>query len=368
MKKIDVVIGLNYGDEGKGLTTDYLVSRGEVPDEIAVVRFNGGAQAGHTVNTPTQRHVFHHIGSGSLQGAATILSRFFVVNPVLYMLERTEFGRLNIYVDPECIVTTPYDVMINRAREKHTKNGSCGIGFAETIKRNEIGFSIRVKDLKNPLFVQNMLSIIRRDYFYPLMRGLNAIRPDITKEFLDGAEQRFLDDCALFLKTVIVKRDVEAMEWFDHLVFEGAQGLRLDQYSEDFPHVTRSSTGLENVAKLLEGFDCDTTVYYVTRSYLTRHGVGPLDNEIQNPGYVDETNVHNQYQGGLRYATHDFDRMARDVAKDKQFYPNAKFKVAVTWANETMNLSGILNAVGVDSGLLAFTKYRDGVINFRGDE
>lgn len=74
------VIGAGFGDEGKGLMTDYCCQR---PKYTTVVRFNGGAQAGHTVVTPDgRRHVFSHFGSGTLRGAATFLSRFFICNPI----------------------------------------------------------------------------------------------------------------------------------------------------------------------------------------------------------------------------------------------------------------------------------------------
>jgi hypothetical protein len=80
------VIGAGYGDEGKGLMTDYHVALSG-PGGI-VVRFNGGAQAGHTVTTPGgQRHVFSHIGSGALAGAATCLSRHLICHPTLFFKE-----------------------------------------------------------------------------------------------------------------------------------------------------------------------------------------------------------------------------------------------------------------------------------------
>ena len=83
-----VVIGANYGDEGKGLMTDFLCRQHSAD---LVVRFNGGAQAGHTVVTPEgERHVFHHIGSGYFAGVPTYLSKFFVSNPVLFKQEYQE--------------------------------------------------------------------------------------------------------------------------------------------------------------------------------------------------------------------------------------------------------------------------------------
>ena len=89
------VIGANFGDEGKGLATDALaadlMSRGLDP---VVVRSNGGAQAGHTVETQGRRHVFHHVGSGAFPGARTHLSRFFVAHPALLQRELQELRPL----------------------------------------------------------------------------------------------------------------------------------------------------------------------------------------------------------------------------------------------------------------------------------
>lgn len=136
MRDISVVIGANYGDEGKGLVTDFLSN-----SETLVVRFNGGAQAGHTVVTPEgQRHVFHHIGSGALRGAATLLSRFFIVNPFIFLKEVKELGfEPTVSIDPRASVTTPYDMLLNQAVERkrgEERHGSCGLGINETVTRS----------------------------------------------------------------------------------------------------------------------------------------------------------------------------------------------------------------------------------------
>ena len=106
--KAYAVIGANYGDEGKGLITDYLCRQVENP---LVIRFNGGAQAGHTVESPEGvRHIFSHFGSGTLAGAPTYLSKHFVVNPILFNREYdvlVEKGIVpKVYVHPDCLVTT----------------------------------------------------------------------------------------------------------------------------------------------------------------------------------------------------------------------------------------------------------------------
>lgn len=344
MRKIDVIIGLNYGDEGKGHIVDYLANNSEVP--TAIIRFNGGAQAGHTVKVENKRHIFQHIGSGSFSGAATILSRFFVVNPILFINEYISLNKkLNIYVDPRSYVTTPYDVLINRLREKRHKNGSVGVGFNETIVRNLSGIRLKVYHLKHKNVVKAKLKQIREEYWRPITVELGQDRPDITEEFLDGADQRFLEDVEFFLKATTTVTDTVAMRWFDHLIFEGAQGLRLDQYSEDFPHVTRSSTGLENVSTLVENFSETPNVYYISRSYLTRHGFGPLENEMDNPGIEDKTNVYTQYQEHLRFAPHNFERMKADVARDKKFLPDASFNAVVTWCDIKLKDTSVIDII-----------------------
>ena len=123
----------------KAISFRIFVSQVENP---LVIRFNGGAQAGHTVTSPEGiRHVFSHFGSGTLAGASTYLSKYFIVNPILFNREYDVLIKKGIvprvYVSPECIVTTPFDMMINQVIEKRRdgdRHGSCGYGIFETIK------------------------------------------------------------------------------------------------------------------------------------------------------------------------------------------------------------------------------------------
>ena len=116
-----VVIGAQFGDEGKGRLIDAYAA--PLGSQALVIRFNGGAQAGHTVVTPEgMRHVFSHIGSGALVGAATFLSRFFVCHPMLFRKEIESLAiqgvQPDVYVDPQSPVTTPYDMMLNQIIER----------------------------------------------------------------------------------------------------------------------------------------------------------------------------------------------------------------------------------------------------------
>lgn len=165
--KAYAVLGANFGDEGKGLTTDYLAS--QQTNNSIVVRFNGGAQAAHTVQTPlNQRHVFKHIGSGSFCNSATFLSEFFICNPLLFRNEYEQLLNYNltpqIYVHPQAIITTPYDMMINQIAEEHRGNnrhGSCGVGINETVERSvHPEFTLRVQDLYNREQLIQVLDIV----------------------------------------------------------------------------------------------------------------------------------------------------------------------------------------------------------------
>jgi len=123
------------------------------------------------------------------------------------------------------------------------------------------------------------------------------------------------------------------------LVFEGAQGLLLDQERGAFPYVTRSHTGIRNALDVAAEAGVDTLdVTYVTRAYLTRHGAGPLANELPGPPYPgieDRTNIPNEFQGTLRFAHLDLDLLVQTIRTDfadALLYPDiaASLHLAVT--------------------------------------
>lgn len=247
------VIGAGYGDEGKGLMTDRLASE---KGDVTVVRSNGGAQAGHTVTTPDgRRHVFSHFSSGSFVGAATHLSEFFVSNPMFFLSEREVLAKAGcdviVTADPSGPVTTPYDIMINQAVEERrggARHGSCGMGFGETLERNLVDeFSLSVADLRRGgTAIVSKLERIRR-YWIPFRLaklGFDAVPTDMDRLLSDyGIVDRYLQDCEAFCDDTDLKDDAALS---GSVVFEGAQGLLLDQDYGAFPYVTRSNTGLRN--------------------------------------------------------------------------------------------------------------------------
>lgn len=149
------VIGTNFGDEGKGLMTDYFVHHFlNAGKSCVVIKHNGGSQAGHTVVTPDgTRHVFGHFGSGTLQGVPTYFDRDFIVNPMTFVKEYKKLQKLGhppvCFVHPECRIQLPVDILINQVAEAfrgENKHGSCGMGIWETVVRSQyFNLDFRVK-------------------------------------------------------------------------------------------------------------------------------------------------------------------------------------------------------------------------------
>lgn len=321
------VIGAGYGDEGKGLLVDALAARRH---GAVVARTNGGAQAGHTVATPDgRRHVFHHLASGALAGASTHLARSFVSAPMLFGAERAAVaaigGVVAVTADPRGPVTTPWDVAVNQAAETARaggRHGSCGIGFGETVGRDMLPpFSLSVGDLADPALRERLRAI--RDGWMPrrlaaLGIGLGVLGPEAEEAIRgDAVLDRFVRDCHAFLAGVALLPDARLGDGRP-VILEGAQGLMLDKDRGAFPHVTRSSTGLANMAAVArEAGIAEIDAHYVTRAYVTRHGAGPLPHEGAVPFDIDDpTNAPNAWQGAIRTAPLDADVLSAEVGAD----------------------------------------------------
>ena len=329
MQKAKVVIGGAFGDEGKGLFTDYFANA--IPNSL-VIRFNGGAQAGHTVVTPEgNRHVFGHFGSGSFAKVPTYLSKFFIVNPIVFAKELAVLKKKgvdpSVLVSPNCIVTTPYDMLVNQIVEEYrdaNRHGSCGIGINETIRRNQV-LPINVHDLRNPLYLVTMLDNIRSKYVPERLKVLGVdVIPVKYLELLqsDNIIRNFMEDCKNFISSVSVER-LPDFSKYETLVFEGAQGLQLDQNSKNFPFVTPSNTGMANVLEIISDFklELDVETVYLTRSYTTRHGAGNFPYELKEKPFkkiLDMTNVPNDFQGTLRFSHLNLDELIEAINKDKK--------------------------------------------------
>jgi adenylosuccinate synthase len=327
--KAFAVIGAGFGDEGKGLMTDYLAAN--LSEKTVIVRFNGGAQAGHTVQTPgSQRHVFKHFGSGSFAGCPTFLSEFFICNPILFHEEFTRLNNFNltptVYVHKHAIVSTPYDMMINQIVEEvrnNQRHGSCGVGINETVERNLVEeFSLKFHELfDRDLLIARLLHIQQTWVKKRLaIHNIKQVSPAWqTRLDSAGIIEYFLNEVDFFIKKCTLS-DYPILTTFTNVIFEGAQGLLLDEVKGFFPHVTRSSTGIKNIIAIAKSCGIsEVEVFYMTRAYLTRHGSGPLPFELKQipyPNIIDATNVPNMHQGALRFAWLNLDLLQQAIFLD----------------------------------------------------
>lgn len=339
MKKSFIVVGLGYGDEGKGLVTDYLCS---LYPQALVVRFSGGHQAGHTVVSSTgQRHVFSSFGSGSLRGNPSYWSRYCTFNPSALIAEYQSLIALGasptLFIDALAMVTTPYDIAYNRAVEHINNHGSCGVGVGPTIERNslDVPYKCFAQDMLYPVVMKHRLEIIHQYY-------QNKAKADGRSGLLDAylafvAEldlSLFFDHVEQTLQKVIIVSEQEIFSRFETVIFEGSQGILLDQEYGFFPHVTRANTTSKNAMALISQHDLgDPQVYYITRAYLTRHGNGPMANEGSCLPLINtekETNIQNDWQGNFRRSILDIDMINYALQCDANYTANVSKHLVVT--------------------------------------
>ena len=326
------VIGNNYGDEGKGLAVDYLTLSGH----NLVVRHNGGAQAAHTVDREDKRFVFHELSSGSFNGADTYWASTFL--PDLYKLEEeiNEFSevsseRIRIYASPDCSITLLYDVYLNQKREElrgTDKHGSCGMGIWEATKRTAAGYKLTLGDIAS-LSADDIAAKIKciEDEYVALKIDKFGIGERLN---LDTVKYASILKSALENNVTLVSDEKSFFESYDNVVFEGGQGLLLDTAREElWPHTTCSRTNITNPVKILEssGLKLDEAVY-VTRSYLTRHGAGPFEEDTELC-FADETNKPNPWQGAMRFGKHSSasDLIGRAV---KDYKDNCSYEITAS--------------------------------------
>jgi adenylosuccinate synthase len=359
--KASVVIGASFGDEGKGLVTDYLSSL--EPNSI-VVCHNGGPQRGHTVVLPNNvKHVFHHFGSGTLNGVPTYFSSEFMVNPILFREEYEKLEKMvpmpKIYIDRKCKITLFHDMLFNQIieieRMKSKENhGSCGIGILETVVRNKHkDYIFDIVKSKNYKTFEDFkkLTYWVRDY-YLWWRGpefKELIPEERLQYFIDTiSDERimshyFEDLCWMFDHTEIVANK-SFLNHFNHCIFESGQGLLLDQNNEEYyPNLTPSHTGSTNPLELLTGLDVsDVELYYVTRPYITRHGAGLLHNVVDIKSInakPDTTNIDNNFQGSIRYGYLSMPIILQGIIQDMQMWKRYNVlvtpKIVITHLDET---------------------------------
>ena len=361
---VKAVIGANYGDEGKGLMTDYFCHQALLENKTCLnVLTNGGAQRGHTVVQDDKRHVFHHFGSGTFSNADTYISDQFVANPMVFVHELKELEELGLkpktYIGQNCMLSTPYDMMFNRILLEHEGvHNSCGLGIWETKLRYYYTSFPRYVNIINlgDKSIANYLKGIRDGYYEKRFGDKGIIISSEWKDifYSDGIIEHYIEDLRSMQRyTSIVYEPYNLYHDSYHngyIVFENAQGLLLDD-PKDEANSTPSRTGLKSVEieinrAHIEHLISRMEVCYVSRKYLTRHGDGPFPEECSKyelgNDVEDNTNVYNECQGHLRYGRLNADELHARIEKDiksSKLNPQ-KVSLALTHTDQHVKISG----------------------------
>ncbi len=274
-----VVIGSQWGDEGKAKVVDFLTL-----DADYIVRFQGGANAGHTVEVGDKKFVFHLIPSGIMHDdKICVIGNGVVLDPVQTLAEIADLhtkginpeGRL--FIADNAHVVLPYHSTLDKAKEKKAGKGAIGttgrgIGPCYSDKVNRIG--VRVGDLMDERELRPRVEAMAKVHNeeFKVMYDVPEIDPEqVIKDYLELGQK---------IKPFV--RDVSAMLYAavkagKRLVFEGAQGTILDVDQGTYPFVTSSNT--------VAGYaSCGDQVVGVVKAYTTRVGNGPFPTEL-----LDET-------------------------------------------------------------------------------
>lgn len=342
-KNAYIVVGLGFGDEGKGLATDFLCL--QHPNSI-VIRHNGGHQAGHCVTTKDGRkHVFSHLGAGSFRKIPTFWSRFCTFEPCSLVEEINKMDYTpTIYIDYKCLVTTHYDIFFNRALETSMGDkriGSCGLGYRTTIERQtNLSDKLTFNDILTSKNINEKLNTIEEYY---------RTKTNLETKFIFDAFQHFEENNKYLIAVDNIKRmisqkiiipvsenEIFHSEKWDTYIFEGAQGILLDQNFGTKPHITKSNTTSKNALEMISSYtdiDLKKSILYVTRAYQTRHGAGPF--RAKNPNFVlknneSETNLTNDFQGGFRTNFLDINQLEYALKCDNIFSKGIEKNLLIT--------------------------------------
>lgn len=279
--KHPIIVGLQYGDEGKGKITDVLAKQADW-----VLRFNGGNNAGHTLWLNGKKLVTHSVPSGvRYTHAKNFIGAGCVIDPIALEKELAELNEVGATLGPDRLkidfrahITLPIHIALDMAREAGPQSlGTTkrGIGPTYTTKTDRLG--IRVDEVVDGT-AERKVKLLCQTY-NPLLRAVNL--PESTEEQNLAVVQK-----ARELFTKLISR--ESAPFYDvarekKCVLEGAQGILLDVDHGFFPFVTSSNT-IPAYAAVGTPFPSSKlgAIIGVAKAYLTRVGAGPFDTELSN--------------------------------------------------------------------------------------
>lgn len=283
MGKNVVILGSQWGDEGKGKIVDLLTDKSAL-----VARFQGGHNAGHTLVIDGKKTALHLIPSGILRsnvqcviGNGVVLAPDALIKEIIMLEDRDVEVRGRLKISGSCPLILPYHVALDQAREAargEAKIGTTGRGIGPAYEDKVARRGLRLSDLANMQRFATKLKDILDYHNFALTQyyGANAIDFDET---LACAEQ--WADILLPMMADVTGLLHEAREAGEHILFEGAQGSLLDIDHGTYPYVTSSNTTAGSTATG-SGFGPLYLDYVlgITKAYTTRVGAGPFPTEL----------------------------------------------------------------------------------------
>jgi adenylosuccinate synthase len=283
---VTCVFGMQWGDEGKGRAVDLLAARSDL-----VVRYQGGANAGHTVVVGEERFVLHLLPSGVIQPRTlNVIGNGVVVDPAALLEELDGLAARGIDLAGRLLVSDrahlvlPYHKRMDQALEalrgdRSLGTTSRGIGPAYADKATRIG--IRVQDLLDPKILRQKLELAVAEKNVWLER-VYELEPFDVEEIVSSSIEHAARLAPYVADTsLLVDRSLRAGE---RVLFEGAQGTLLDLDHGTYPFVTSSSPIAAGAAVSFGiGPNRLDEVLGVAKAYVTRVGEGPFPSEIEGP-------------------------------------------------------------------------------------
>lgn len=261
------VVGLQWGDEGKGKVIDYLLAKNT---HSHCLRFNGGNNAGHTVEKNGHTYKLSLIPTGILtQGIVNVITRGVVIDPIHLLHEIKTLNDAGVKVSPDnlkidagCAVITPNHRRIDT--EKNANIGTTGRGIGPAYEDFYARRSLRIGDIAcSDNFLEEKFKGLFPEYFEWLSSFRSAIMPYI------------LFDAANYYQNIQ-----------ESVLYEGAQGMMLDVFHGSYPYVTSSSTN-PAFASVVTGRHKKKSVMGITKAYATRVGNGPFATELTSGPAAD---------------------------------------------------------------------------------
>lgn len=292
-----VIIGAQWGDEGKGKIVDMLSARSQV-----IVRFQGGNNAGHTIKVGNEETILHLVPSGILHpGALCLVGNGVVLDPEVFLRETEELAARGVDVSPGRLAISkkahlilPYHKSLDKAREAKRaghKIGTTGRGIGPCYEDKAARVGLRAGDLADPDLVRAKVrhALLEKNVLLRELYKFEALDPDAVSDGLLALAPRLLP----YVQDTDARLHA-AMEAGADVLFEGAQGIHLDIDHGTYPFVTSSNTVAGNAAagsavapSALE------RVVGVIKAYTTRVGSGPFPTELlDDAGSYLRTNGH----------------------------------------------------------------------------